>query len=339
MLARRLVFIVALLSVAWALPGCQPEDKITAGKHPRLNDMKRMLAAIVLPERDSPKEKTWFFKLVGKESEIEPLVAPFDSFLATVEFNKDDAPTWTLPAGWTQEKDGAKKFRHATILTGPKGKGLELTVSSLPGQAAVPQNVIRWRVQLGLKGNVLGAADLEDFYRYLVVGKRQAIIVDMTGPGGNGAAMPPMAAPRPARLPFKYPTPAGWEEIPPTNGLYLLSFRVTEKDETADINVSVFRGDGGGLMANVNRWRKQVGIAPATQAEIATLPEVAIGTAKGKLVDVTGTDAPPQKNRIVGAILMGERSALFFKMTGPKDLVGRQKAVFESFLKSVILEP
>ena len=83
-----------------------------------------------------------------------------------MKFSTADTPTWTLPAGWSQEEPKDKKFRYATILTGPKDKGLELTVSSLPGKASVPQNVIRWRVQLGLKGNVLGSADLEDFYRY-----------------------------------------------------------------------------------------------------------------------------------------------------------------------------
>ena len=75
-----------------------------------------------------------------------------------------------------------------------------------------------------------------------------------------------------------------------------------------------------------------------TQAEAAALPEVSIGDAKGSLVDVTGTDAPPQRNRIVGAILIRPETSLFFKMMGPKDLVGRQKPAFESFLKSLILD-
>ena len=55
MIARRLALIFVVVSAFCALPGCQPEDKITAAKHPRLNDMKRMLAAIVLPEQDGAK--------------------------------------------------------------------------------------------------------------------------------------------------------------------------------------------------------------------------------------------------------------------------------------------
>jgi hypothetical protein len=335
-LASRLASMIVVLSVFCLLPGCQPEDKITAAKHPRVNDMKRMLAAIVLPEKDGDEEKTWFFKVVGKETEIDPLVAPFHEFLGSVSFPTPDTPKWTLPAGWTQEKDTDKKFRYATILTGSKGKGLELTVSSLPGQASVPKNVIRWRLQLGLK-DVLGTADLDDFCRYDEVANRLAVVVDITGPGGDAAAkMPPMPEREPARVPFKYQTPESWKEIPPTSRLYFLSFRVTEKGETAETHVALA---GGSLAANVNRWREQLRVAPATKAEIDALPDVSIGVAKGKLVDVTGTDAPPQKNHIVGAIFfMGERSALFFKMMGPKDLVGRQKPAFESFLKSVILD-
>jgi hypothetical protein len=328
--------MMLVFSAAWAVPGCQPEEKIIAAKHPRLNDMKRMLAAIVLPAKDGDDEKTWFFKAVGKETEIDPLVEPFHQFLGSVKFSTNDTPTWTLPPGWTQEQGNDKKFRYATIFTGPKDKGLELTVSSLPGQASVPQNVIRWRMQLGLK-NVLLPADLEDFYRYDEVAKRLAIVVDMVGPGGD-AKMPPMPEPEPPRVPFKYQTPEGCKQIPPTNDLYVLSFRVSDKDGKVDINVSAFPGDAGGLVANVDRWRRQVGVAPMTQAEAAALADVSIGAAKGKLVDVTGTDAPAQRNRIIGAILIQPRTSLFFKMMGPKDSLDRQKPAFESFLKSVILE-
>ena len=338
MLARRLAFVITVLSAACALPGCQPEDKITAAKHPRLNDMKRMLAAIVLPEKDGDEEKTWFFKVVGKETEIDRLVCPFHEFLGSVKFSTNDTPTWTLPAGWTQEKDTDKKFRYATILTGPKGRGLELTVSSLPGKASVPQNVIRWRVQLGLKGNVLGSADLEDFYRYDEVANRLAIIVDMVGPGGDAKMPPPMPEREAARIPFRFQTPDGWRQIPPPNELYVLSFQVTDKGDKAEINISAFPGAAGGLVANVDRWRRQLGMTPMTQAETAALADVSIGAAKGKLVDITGTDAPPQRNRIVGAILIQPRTSLFFKMMGPKDLLDRQKPAFESFLKSVILD-
>ena len=94
-------------------------------------------------------------------------------------------------------------------------------------------------------------------------------------------------------------------------------------------------GDGGGLLLNVNRWRGQVKLGELTPAQVSALPDVVIGTTKGKLIDITGPDAPPSMNRILGAVLLREHDALFFKMRGPAELVGKQLPEFESFLKSI----
>ena len=141
--------------------------------------------------------------------------------------------------------------------------------------------------------------------------------------------------PEPADPPFKYSVPEGWKKIPPTSSVYILSLLAVDQDKRADINVSVFPGDGGGVLLNVNRWRGQVNLAALTPEQIKALPEVAIGSSKGKLVDMTGPAGLPKGNRIVGAILLRERDSLFFKMMGPDDWVGKQLPAFEAFLKSI----
>lgn len=339
MLSKRLLLILIPLLASFNLPGCQPEDKITREKRPRLNDMKRLLAAIVLPQGDRQAQKTWFFKVVGLESEIEPAVESFNDFVRSIRFADPDHPTWTLPHGWTDDKD--KKLRYATIYVGPKGKAPELTVTALQGvkAASVPENVVRWRIQLGLKitradgSPLLGAGDLEDFYRYEHAGDLTVLVVDMIGPGGGN--MPPMEEPAPTEPPFKFEVPLGWKEIPPTDKLYVLSFVTVDKDKKAAINVSVFPGAGGGLLLNVNRWRGQVNLGALTAEQVNALPDVAVGDAKGKLVDIKGPDAPPQRNRILGAILIRATDSRFFKMMGPSDVVDQQQQAFETFLKSI----
>ncbi len=335
-----------LVALFCASAGCQPEERITRRITPRLNDMKRLVAAIVLPENNQKEEKTWFFKLVGQESQIEPLAQPFEDFLKTVRFDTPDVPVWALPNGWNDEKSKDNNLRYATIYTGPKGTALEITVFGLQGEkaASVPDNVVRWREKdLGLKNKIggytiLSPRDLEDFYRFEEVGKRSAVIVDMVGPGPRGEQpreFPremPAGAIKPPAPPFQYKVPDGWKETPPAVEFSILAFQAGDKDGKVDINVSVA---GGSLVANVNRWRGMFKLASMTPDQVNSLPEVVIGNAKGKLVDITGADAPPQRNRIVVAVLVRPNDSMFFKMTGPNEPVDRQIPALEAFLKSI----
>jgi hypothetical protein len=67
-----------------------------------------------------------------------------------------------------------------------------------------------------------------------------------------------------------------------------------------EVSVTRLGGGGGGMLANVNRWRGQVFLPPITQEELtAQLKEVDLGgTAKASVVDITG----PQ-GRILGALI------------------------------------
>jgi hypothetical protein len=270
--------------------------------------------------------KTWTFRVVDLETKIDALVGPLNQFVQSIKFSAGK-PTWTLPAGWTEGK--AQRGHYATIYAGPKGEAPAVVVTELAPEQVVPAKdyVNGWRAQLGLKG--LDVLDLEDFFQDKLVDGRLAILVDMVGPNNQQQER---EVPEP---PFAYKTPPGWREIPPTSTFYVLSFVAVDKDKRADINVSVMPGDGGGLAANVNRWRAQVGLGALNAAEVNALRDIAIGTTKGKLVDATGATAPAQRNRVLGAILIHENDSLFFKMTGPKEFVEQQLPAFETFLKSI----
>jgi hypothetical protein len=51
----------------------------------------------------------------------------------------------------------------------------------------------------------------------------------------------------------------------------LATFRVPAGDATAEVAITRFPGDVGGELANVNRWRQQMGLAPVTDAELPDL--------------------------------------------------------------------
>ncbi len=56
-------------------------------------------------------------------------------------------------------------------------------------------------------------------------------------------------------------TPSGWRETPNDNPTRIAVFRIEDAPD-AEVVVTRFPGDVGGVLANVNRWRSQIGLAP-----------------------------------------------------------------------------
>ena len=149
-------------------------------------------------------------------------------------------------------------------------------------------------------------------------------------PGHPGVGTP--AAPS-----LKYTMPAGWQEAPPGQ-MRVASFRVGGKDgKQADVSVVPLPGLAGSDLANVNRWREQVGLGGVDEAELAKLAQpVEIAGVAANLYEQAGVNAGSgEKARILAAITRRDGTAWFFKMTGDDALVAEQKPAFVEFLKSV----
>ena len=99
-----------------------------------------------------------------------------------------------------------------------------------------------------------------------------------SAPATMGSGMPatmPTGLPMPdtSSLPaLKYTVPPGWQEKPPTE-IRLASFSIAENGKQADVSVVPLGGMGGGDLANVNRWRGQVGLQQITDEALAKLPD------------------------------------------------------------------
>lgn len=131
--------------------------------------------------------------------------------------------------------------------------------------------------------------------------------------------------------------PAGWEKQA-ASGFRKGSFLVHGADgKTADVSVISFPETAGGLLANVNRWRNQLKLAPVADAAQAGTPMAVAGHEMFfvDLVSEQATGPDGTKTRILGGVLPLGSETWFFKMMGPDQLVEAQREGFRQFLESV----
>ena len=157
------------------------------------------------------------------------------------------------------------------------------------------------------------------------------------------SSAPAMAAPlasESAQSPLTWKTPGGWTEVPPSE-MRVASFKVSGANgKQADVSVIPLPGMAGTDDANVNRWRGQVGLQPASADELQKSAEsVEVGGQPAQLYDIAGKNpANGDASRIFGVIQHRDGTAWFYKMTGDADLVEQQKPAFVEFLKSLKFE-
>jgi hypothetical protein len=104
-----------------------------------------------------------------------------------------------------------------------------------------------------------------------------------------------------------------------------------------DASVVVLPGPAGGELANVNRWRGQIGLAPLDEAGLAKARKV-MKTRAGplKVYDFTSEAAP--RSRLVAGLTEVAGETWFVKMTGDADAVGAARSDFMKLLGSLRLE-
>jgi len=150
----------------------------------------------------------------------------------------------------------------------------------------------------------------------------------------TGEAMP-VAAPEAVASNGRpnWSVPAGWQEV--SGGQFLVAkFVITGTGGAqAAVNVSSSAGNGGGLAANVNRWRKQLGLSELTGEELTKSVQT-IGSVT--LVEMAGQDArTSQPSALIGAMVSQAGQMWFYKLMGEATVVAAQKAAFIQFVQGV----
>ena len=132
---------------------------------------------------------------------------------------------------------------------------------------------------------------------------------------------------------LKWVLPKEWKEMAATE-MRILSVQIHSLPaKSLDFSVVKLAGDGGGLLMNVNRWRNQLELPPLTESELQkVIHSQALGGFSFKIVDILSQNH--QRESLV-AILNLEGESYFFKLTGEKEKVEKEKSHFYEFLKGL----
>jgi hypothetical protein len=169
--------------------------------------------------------------------------------------------------------------------------------------------------------------------------------------GGNtgtpirgGAPQTTNAADASSELKFEKPT--SWQPGPPST-FVKSSFQITAGAQSAKVSISEFATRSAPViadpLANINRWRGEVGLPPIQQADLEKSTEpIEVGGHKGSYVVLI-----PEANQVaaggparatLGAMVTVGDNVWFFKMNGTRELVAARQDEFKAFLKSVRFE-
>jgi hypothetical protein len=154
--------------------------------------------------------------------------------------------------------------------------------------------------------------------------------VDVAMQSGAGSLAPP-----PTDHPAQWKQPDGWN-AQPLSEMRLASFKVDGANGgSADVSVTAFPGEAGGLTSNLNRWRGQLQLSSLSDDELSSaIQRTEVENVPTYLVDFQTADDNPKPSRILGAVLQAADRTWFVKMTGPPDLLESQRQKFLDFVRS-----
>jgi hypothetical protein len=178
-------------------------------------------------------------------------------------------------------------------------------------------------------------AQLEAFKGFLKTVKFGAAgAAKVETPAVTPAAAPeqPAVAPAPApaaeggeiAVPGK--VPEGWSVVA-AGAMQVAKYNV---DGGAEVAVSVFPSDTGGLASNVLRWRRQLGLPEVGAEEAAGAAKPIEGGPEGAVV----VDLENGEKALGGAIVPRGGRWFFYKLTGPTAAVKAARETFVNFAKA-----
>ena len=327
----RFVPLMAVLLLA----ACGKKEEVRHYTKVPKDPVWRILGA-VLPAKDS----TWFLKVTASSDRIPPAKKEILTFLRGLRFEEGKL-RWTLPAGWQEEKGAAN--REGSFRFGDRDPRLEMTVVRLPGDGGgLLANLNRWREQLGLER--AAESELGNQTQKLDGTQTEVLIVDLIGPLRPGGGPKAMSMPPPPDRPpvsgepsldnvrgmFSFELPQGWKENPRPDKQRIFEFQAEEGGKSALVTFTIMGGEGGGLAANIDRWR--------TQAGLETLGEQAVSRSATpmKFVGTEGwlTEAIGPERAIIGVIALSPQFSMFLKMDGPPSVVASQRGAFQRLAQS-----
>lgn len=312
------------------------------------------------------RSAAWFFKLSGPAGSLAEHLEGFGQLVKSIQLKEGSAPTYEIPANWTEEAGSA--MRYSTIKIPNTDPPLEVAVSFLPAPDPnspeyLKANLDRWRGQLGLepmsgedwyedavaKGelaqqpmgsqtitivHLLGTTEQYGETRMLTAmvtsGANPDLERAMSSVASSTAESPSESASGTSSSGLAATVPETWSPGK-KNQFAVEAFAAKNDAGTVDITVSPV---GGGALDNINRWCGQVGLPPMSETEYAEKSEaIEIGGSPGTFVHLPGAESA-----IAGAVVMHDGQQWFFKGRGPTAAVAQEIDRLKEYLKSVKFE-
>lgn len=328
---------------------------------------QRMLAALV-PQSDT--DFFWTFKVQGKPEELEKIKPEFLKLLQSLQWEPSGGvlPVWQFPEGSRVKAQEDNFGRVATILLSNEFANLQIAVAkftnSTDWEKTALSNLNRWRGQLRLEPiNIDG---LDAAVEKIPFKGGEAFLMDAQGTATAQPGMsPPMTrtpppepkpeptpnnstnntpgndkgppSPQEARNLLTYDVPAAWQ-AKQASSFRVASFDVSADGKKADVALSVFSTKSpemGKLLPNVNRWRGELGLKPATESELPEqTSELKVDAGNATIFTATGTRQDAPTSTLAAMLIRGDL-VWFVKLQGDATLVSQQRPAFEEFLKSL----
>ncbi|QDS99663.1 hypothetical protein HG15A2_29900 [Adhaeretor mobilis] len=388
-----LLVLMALVST-----GCQEEPTVFVQTRPRTetpakpfdlqtyqSGLEHILAAVVIREEASsnasdndesngkvakpqagsePVQRfAWFFKLSAPAADATRLREPFNQWLASLEFTRDEkqdslAPHWENPPGWFDSRGEAGQYAEVRIPAEPVPLSLTITrlpVTSKNDSKYVASNVNRWLGQLGQAA--VDQPTVESLTLTKPTKDGEATFVELVG---YFKSTPPwrelgVAAARKTTAPAKssspgssppnssdlsYDTPAGWE---PGRMNSMRKAALVKKSEgngddatQAEITVTTFPATEGmrDPLGNAQRWAGGTGVTGEGDELLEMYEDREIGGVKSKLIRLIADEDSQAKGAVIAAMTEREGTMWFFKLFGEKSTVADSEQDFNEFLDS-----
>ncbi|QQE12146.1 hypothetical protein JD969_01325 [Planctomycetota bacterium] len=100
------------------------------------------------------------------------------------------------------------------------------------------------------------------------------------------------------------------------------------------VTVSSLRGDGGGELANLNRWRGQIGLTPVASMSEQKSQTITVDGQEAK-VYYLGNEKSGQAILIASIANNAQGKTWYIKMTGKPEVISQNASGFTEFLKTI----
>ena len=156
----------------------------------------------------------------------------------------------------------------------------------------------------------------------------------MGGTASGADEVPAPPAPTGASA-LRWTLPKGWSQAM-TGGMRYATLKPSVTGRL-DASIVVLPGPAGGELANVNRWRGQIGLDPIDESALGAARTV-LKTRAGPVSVFDFQSEGQNRTRVIAGLLTAGGSTWFVKMTGDAAPVGAARADFIHLMESLRFE-